>query len=227
MRVSGVNSVAEALKAGKVNKIFYDPDFKSERVKEIIVKAKKLGVPVYPLKNAESKISAEVSPVKYSDVEYVAEKALRQGGFIVALDSVQDPQNLGAVIRNAVFFGCSGIIIPKRRSAQINETVVKVSSGSIFHTDIARVSNLANTLKSLKKLGFYVVGAEVGGKDISEVYLNPPLILVVGGEDKGISNPVRNQCDELAEIPGYGRIESMNLASASAVFMYEFRRRLK
>jgi len=226
MRVSGVNSVSEALKAGKVNKIYYNLNFKSGKVREIITQAKKLGVPVIGLKNLESRIEADISPIKYKDLDYVAEKAVRSGGFILILDSVQDPQNLGSAIRNAVFFGCSGIVIPKRRCAQINDTVVKASAGSVFHADIARVSNIANTIKSLKKLGFYIVGAEIGGKRIEEAFMEPPLAIVIGGEDKGISTPVKKRCDELVSIPSFGKIESLNLSCASAIFMYEFRRRL-
>ncbi|MBE8539101.1 23S rRNA (guanosine(2251)-2'-O)-methyltransferase RlmB [Geoglobus acetivorans] len=227
MRVSGINSVSEALNVGKVNKIYFNPDFRSERLKRLINTAKKAGVPVYAVNNIENKIVAEVSPIKYKDVDYVAEKAVRQGGFLLLLDSVQDPQNLGAVIRNAVFFGCSGVVIPKRRSAQINETVVKVSAGAVFHADIARVANLANTIKNLKKLGFHTVGAEIGGEKIENAFMDPPLAIVVGGEDRGLSNPVKKQCDEIVEIPGYGNVGSLNLSSASAVLMYEFRRRLK
>ncbi|WP_456370726.1 23S rRNA (guanosine(2251)-2'-O)-methyltransferase RlmB [Geoglobus sp.] len=226
MRVSGVNSVSEALRAGKVNRIYYDVSHKSKRIEDILRQAKKLGIPAVGLKRLESRIEADISPVKYKDLDYVAEKALRSGGFLLLLDSVQDPQNLGSVIRNAVFFGCSGIVIPKRRSAQVNETVVKVSAGTALHADIARVSNLANTVKSLKKLGFHVIGAELGGKDMGSAFMDPPLAIVIGGEDEGISRPVRKQCDEIVSIPSYGRAESLNLSCASAIFMYEFRRRL-
>lgn len=226
MRVSGVNSVAEALKAGKVNKIYYDISYKSRRVEEILKHAKKLGIPVVGLKKLESRIEADISPVKYRDLDYIAEKAVRTGSFLLLLDSVQDPQNLGAVIRNAVFFGCAGIVIPKRRSAQVNETVVKVSAGTALHADIARVSNLTNTIKGLKKLGFHVICAELGGKRIEEAFMEPPLAIVIGGEDEGVSKPVKKQCDEVVSIPSFGKAESLNLSCASAIFMYEFRRRL-
>ena len=163
MRVRGVNSTAEAIRAGTVNKIYVDERAKSKRIESIIKQAKKLGIPVI-FGRFEDKIEAEVSPIKYKDLEFVAEKTIREGSFLLALDSVQDPQNLGAVIRAAEFFGCGGLIIPKRRSTQVNETVVRVSAGAALHLDIARVANLANTLKSLKKMGFYVVGAELNGK---------------------------------------------------------------
>lgn len=225
MRVRGVNSVAEAIKAGVVNKIYVDERAKSRRIESVIRQAKKLGIPVI-FGRFEENVEADVSPVKYRDLEFIAEKTIREGSFLLALDSVQDPQNLGAVIRTAEFFGCGGVIIPKRRSVQVNETVVRASAGAAFHLDIARVANLANTLKSLKKKGFYVVGAELDGKAIEEVYLDPPLVIVIGGEDKGISKPVLKQCDEIATIKPYGKINSLNLSNAAAIFMFEFRRRL-
>uniref|UniRef100_A0A7C4S755 23S rRNA (Guanosine(2251)-2'-O)-methyltransferase RlmB n=1 Tax=Geoglobus ahangari TaxID=113653 RepID=A0A7C4S755_9EURY len=225
MKVRGVNSVAEAIKAGVVNKIYVDERAKSKRIELIVKQAKKLGIPVI-FGRFEERIEADISPVKYKDFEYVAEKTLKEGAFLLALDSVQDPQNLGAVIRAAEFFGCGGLIIPKRRSAQVNETVVRASAGAALHLDIARVANLANTLKSLKKMGFYVVGAELNGKDIEDVYLDPPLVIVIGGEDRGISKPVLKQCDEIATIKPYGKINSLNLSNAAAIIMFEFRRRL-
>lgn len=224
MRVRGVNSVAEALKAGVVNRIYVDEGVRSKRIESVIRQAKKLGIPII-FKRVEEKIEADVSPIKYKDLEFVAEKTIREGSFLLALDSLQDPQNLGAVIRSAEFFGCGGVIIPKRRSVQVNETVIRASAGAAFHLDIARVSNLANTLKSLKKKGFYIVGAELNGKDIEEVFLDPPLVIVVGGEDKGISKPVLKQCDEIATIKPYGKINSLNLSNAAAIVMFEFRRR--
>ena len=132
MRVKGINSVAEAIKAGVVNKIYVDERAKSKRIESIIRQAKKLGIPII-FKKVNEKIEADVSPIKYKDLEFIAEKTIREGSFLLALDSVQDPQNLGAVIRAAEFFGCGGVIIPKRRSVQVNETVVRASAGAAFH----------------------------------------------------------------------------------------------
>ena len=227
MRVHGINSVFEALKAGKVNRIYVSRSARSGRMVEIISMAKKSGVPVVHVKNLSSNVEADVSPTKYVGFDFILEKALKSSGVIVFLDSVQDPQNLGAVIRNAVFFGCTGVVIPKRRSVQVNETVVKTSSGAVFHADISRVSNPANSIKKLKKYGFLVLGAEPKGKSIEEVQLEFSLALVIGGEDEGISKPVRKQCDELVAIPSHGRIDSLNLSCASAVLLYEIRRRIK
>jgi 23S rRNA (guanosine2251-2'-O)-methyltransferase len=229
MKVMGINSVVEALKSGSVNKIFVLKDATNPRIKEIVALAKKKKVPVvytpHLPKDARG-VMAEISPIKYKDVDYIIEKCIKEGSFILFLDSVEDPQNMGAVLRSAEFFGCAGVVIPKRRCVQVNETVAKVSAGAVFHLDIARVENIANTLKKLKKFGITVVGADLDGEPLKNVDLSPPLAIVVGGEDKGISKPVKKQCDFVARIEGYGKINSLNLSVAGAIVMYEFRRRL-
>ena len=232
MKVGGINSVAEALKAGKVNKIFVDRDCRNPRILEIVAKAKKMGVPVvYVPRSALPKdskgICADISPIKYVEVDVLIDRCLRQGSFLLFLDSVEDPNNLGAVLRSAEFFGCAGVVIPKRRSAQITDTVVRVSAGAVLHLDVARVENIANVLKKLKKYGITVVGADLDGEVIDNVDMSPPLAIVVGGEDKGISKPVKKQCDFIAKIPGKGKVGSLNLSVAAGIVMFEFNRRLR
>ncbi len=232
MKVGGINSVAEALKAGKVNKVFVDRECRNPRVLEIVAKAKKMGVPVvYVPRSALPKdskgICADIAPIKYVEVDYLIDKCLRQGSFLLFLDSVEDPNNLGAVLRSAEFFGCAGVVIPKRRSAQITDTVVRVSAGAVLHLDVARVENLANVLKKLKKYGITVVGADLDGDPIDNVDMSPPLAMVVGGEDRGISRPVKKQCDFIAKIPGKGKVGSLNLSVAAGIMMFEFNRRLR
>jgi len=232
MKVMGVNSVVEALKSGSVNKIYVDKDFKNPRIKNVIALAKKKGIPiVYVPRNSLPKesrgIVAEISPIKYVDFDYLIEKCLKENSFLLFLDSVEDPNNMGAILRSAEFFGCSGVVIPKRRCVQINETVVKASAGAVFHLSIARVENLANALKKLKKYGITVVGADLDGEPLKNVDLSPPLAIVVGGEDKGISKPVKKQCDFIAKIEGKGKINSLNLSVAGGIVMFEFNRRLE
>jgi len=229
MKVMGINSVVEALKTGNVNKIFVLKDTTNPRIKEIVALAKKKKIPVVytsQLPKDARGVMAEISPIKYKDVDTIVDKCVREGSFILFLDSVEDPQNMGAIMRSAEFFGCAGVVIPKRRCVQVNETVAKVSAGAVFHLDIARVENLANTLKKLKKFGITVVGADLDGEPLRNVDLSPPLAIVVGGEDKGLSKPVKKQCDFIAKIEGYGKINSLNLSVAGAIIMYEFRRRL-
>ncbi len=232
MKVGGVNSVAEALKVGKVNKILVDKNCRNPRVLEIVTKAKRMGVPiVYVPRSAlprDSKgICADIAPIKYVNVDVLIDRCLKLGSFLLFLDSVEDPNNLGAVLRSAEFFGCAGVVIPKRRSAQITDTVVRVSAGAVLHIDVARVENIANVLKKLKKYGITVVGADLDGEIIDNVDMSPPLAMVVGGEDRGISRPVKKQCDFIAKIPGKGRVESLNLSVAAGIMMYEFNRRLR
>ena len=225
----GINSVMEALKSGNVNKIFVLKDYSNPRIKKIVALAKKKKIPVVytpQLPKDARGVMAEISPIKYKDVDTIIDKCVREGSFILFLDSVEDPQNMGAIMRSAEFFGCAGVVIPKRRCVQVNETVAKVSAGAVFHLDIARVENLANTLKKLKKFGITVVGADLDGEPLRNVDLSPPIAIVVGGEDKGLSKPVKKQCDFIAKIEGYGKINSLNLSVAGAILMYEFRRRL-
>ncbi len=226
MRVQGVNSVHEALKVRKVNKIYVSASARSPRIRELVSVAKKMRIPVFYVRNLSSGVEADVSPVEYVDFDLLLERCLKTSGILVFLDSVQDPQNLGAVIRNAVFFGCSGIVIPKRRSAQISDTVAKTSAGAVFHTGVSRVSNLASSIKKLKRYGFTVLGAEPDGEEIQKIQFEFPLAVVIGGEDEGISKPVKKQCDKLVSIPSHGKISSLNLSCASAVLLYEIRRRI-
>jgi|Deesub1362A_J573_1020465.scaffolds.fasta_scaffold00086_45 23S rRNA (guanosine2251-2'-O)-methyltransferase len=232
MKVYGVNSVLEAIKTGKASKIYLAREAKSAKspkITSIESKARKMGIPVVYVPRstlpAESKgVAADVAPIKYIDFDYIIEKAIREGKFILILDGVDDPHNLGACLRSAEFFGCAGVLIPKRRSAQVTEAVIRVSAGAALHVDVAREENLASAVKKLKKLGFYVIGAEVGGEELWKVSFTPPVAIVIGGEDKGISRPVRKQCDVIASIPCYGRVESLNLSVAAGIFMYEFTR---
>ncbi len=224
MRIYGVNSVLEALRAGKVSKIYIE-DSKNPKISRIVQKAKKAGVPVYKVRKLPEKIAADVSPVRYVKMEDIMEKALAERSFILVLDNIEDQQNLGACIRTAEFFGCAGIIIPNRRAAQVGEGAVRASAGAVFHVSIAREENLASALKKLKKYGFFVVGADVSGEDISNFDLSPPVVIVVGGEDRGISVPVRKQCDHIVAIQRRGKTNSLNLSVAAGIIMYEVARR--
>ena len=226
MKVYGYNSVVEALKAGKVGKLYVSRST-NPKILKVIEKARRMGIPVYTVKNlpGNEKIAADVSPIKYVDSDLIIEKALRENKFILILDNVQDPQNLGACIRTAEFFGCAGVIIPKRRAAQVTGSVIKASAGAAFHINIAREENFASFAKKLKKYGFYLVGAEVDGEDILKVDLSPPVTIALGGEDKGISAPLRKQCDVIIKIPGFGKVGSLNLSVAAGILMYESMRR--
>lgn len=218
MRICGANSVLEALKSGKVVKVYYSSE--NPKIMEIVEMARKMKIPVYRAGIPE-KICAEVSPIRYANLEEIAKKAIAENSFILVLDNVNDPQNLGACIRTAEFFGCAGVVIKRRRAAQITEGVVRASMGAVFHIKIAGEENLPNAIRKLKEFGFFVVGADLDGKDLREISMKPPVVIVVGGEDKGISKGVKKLCDEVARIPGVGKVNSLNLSVASAIIMFE------
>ncbi|MDI9610862.1 MAG: 23S rRNA (guanosine(2251)-2'-O)-methyltransferase RlmB [Archaeoglobales archaeon] len=218
MRICGANSVLEALKSGRVSKLYYNSE--NPKIMEIVEIARKMKIPVYRARVPE-KICAEVSPVKYTSLETIAKKAIAENSFILVLDNVNDPQNLGACIRTAEFFGCAGVVIKRRRAVQITEGVVRASMGAAFHVKIASEDNLVKPLKKLKEIGFLVIGADLDGKDLREVSLSWPVAIVVGGEDRGISAGVEKLCDQIVKIPGRGKVGSLNLSVASGILIYE------
>lgn len=218
MRICGANSVLEALKSGRVLKVYYSSE--NPKIREVIELAKKMGVPVYRTSLPE-KICAEISPVSISSLEELARKALCDNSFILVLDNISDPQNLGACIRSAEFFGCAGVVIKRRRSANVTEAVVRASAGAVFHVKIASEENLLNAVRKLKEMGFFVFGADLDGNDVRKISMKPPLVLVIGGEDKGISKGLKKLCDEIGKIPGTGKVGSLNLSAAAAILMYE------
>jgi len=140
----------------------------------------------------------------------------------LAFDSVQDPQNLGAMIRSAHLFGVHGVILPRDRSASVTPVVAKASAGAVEHTMIARVTNLTNTFKALKKEGAWIIGASPEAKqDIYSFKFDLDLVLVVGGEEEGIRSLVKKECDHLLSIPIRGKISSFNTSVACAIFLSE------
>lgn len=141
---------------------------------------------------------------------------------VLAFDSVQDPQNLGAMIRSAHLFGVHGVILPRDRSASVTPVVAKASAGAVEHTMIARVTNLTNTFKALKKEGAWIIGASPEAKqDIYSFKFDLDLVLVVGGEEEGIRSLVKKECDHLLSIPIRGKISSFNTSVACAIFLSE------
>ncbi len=218
MRLRDINSIREALKEGKVVRIYHSGS-KDGRVAEILELARKAGVPIYRMKMKE-RVVAEVSPVKFASLDEIANRALIKDTFILFLNNVVDQRNIGACIRTAEFFGSAGVVIEKR-GAGIAEGAVRASAGAIFHLPIARVENMASALKKLKKFDFRIIAADLDGVDVTSVDLSTPAALVIGGEDRGISKPVKKRCDVVVKIPGLGRVSSLNLSVAAGIMMYE------
>ncbi|MCL2389874.1 MAG: 23S rRNA (guanosine(2251)-2'-O)-methyltransferase RlmB [Endomicrobia bacterium] len=230
--IYGRNPVLELLKAGKrtVNKIMIAQTARGSAISEIINLAKNKGIAIHNVppekldKYSENSqgIAAEVSPMQYLESEELialSKKAAKP--LLVILDGIEDPHNLGAIIRNCVAFGADGVIIPKWRAAGVTETVSKSSAGAIEHIAIARVTNINQTIELLKKQGFWIAGAENGGELLENAKLPFPLAVIIGSEGFGLHSLTKKNCDFLISIPQKNIISSLNASCASAVILYE------
>lgn len=159
----------------------------------------------------------------YVSVEDILEVSRKKGTkpFIIICDEIEDPHNLGAIIRTAETAGADGIIIPKRRSASLNATVAKTSAGAISYVPVARVSNLASCIDTLKENGVWIYGTDASGSDYCQTDFTGSMALVIGSEGFGISRLIQKKCDFMVKLPMYGNINSLNASVASGIFMYE------
>ena len=232
--IFGRNAVMELLKSGRsVNRIFIAEGSRDGSIQKIFSLAKTAGIVVEfisrdkldKLCNGRHQgVAAKAAAVNYSTVEEILELAESKGElpFIVLLDELEDPQNFGAILRTAEAVGVHGVIIPKRRSVQLNATVFKTSAGAAEYVKVAQVVNVAQTLKNLRGLGLKVVGADVGAEvDFRQADLTGAIVLIIGSEGKGMRRLTRENCDLLIKIPMVGKINSLNASAAGAVLMYE------
>jgi 23S rRNA (guanosine2251-2'-O)-methyltransferase len=233
----GRNPVIEALKAGRqIDKIqiLQNPE---GSLKMAAAMARDAGIPVHYVKRAaldrmagglnHQGIVANVPAYEYAEVGDILYLAKMRGEdpFIIVLDGIEDPHNLGAVIRTAECAGAHGVIIPSRRAAGITETAVKASAGAVEYVPVAKVTNIAAAIEDLKKKNIWVAACDMDGEDYTEADLSGPIALVIGNEGRGVSRIVREKCDFAVSIPLKGRIDSLNASNAAAVLMYEIRRR--
>jgi len=229
-KINRLNPLREVIQSSprRVSKIFIQKEKFQRKVSEIIHLARAKNIPVVfvPKRKLDS-LSAEhqgavalLSPKEFSSLDDImAEAGLP---FLVLLDGIEDPQNLGAIIRTAEGAGVDGIVIPERRSVGLTQTVSKVSAGALEHMNIARVKNLAITMNDLKKRGVWLIGAEGGRKEYwYEFDYNLPLGLVFGSEGKGLRPLIRKKCDKILSIPLMGRLNSLNVAAAASIFIFE------
>ena len=238
----GRNAVTEALKSGRgINKLWIASGDREGSVAEIAALAKERGIVVQYVERAKIEalagghrhqgVLAYVAPVPYAELEDILKAAEAKGEapFLVLLDELEDPHNLGALLRTADATGVHGILIPKRRSVSLNATVAKTSAGAVEYVPVARIGNVAQTLKKLKEKGFWVAGADMDGeKAYYEADLTGPLVLVVGSEGKGMSRLTKEACDFIVRMPMVGRINSLNASVAGSILMYEsMRQRLQ
>jgi len=239
--VWGIHSVAEALKAcpQAIQEIFVDHDRTGHRVEQIVELAQKNKIPVSALpekvraglgkpdESSEYESSQGVSARIHLPIlalEDLMSKVQNVSGtpLLLALDSIQDPHNLGAIIRSAVAAGVNGIILPKDRSASITGTVIKTSAGSVFHTDICRVTNLVSSFKVLKKSGFWIFGTTIdASQPIYDTDLTVPACIVIGSEGKGLRPLVAEQCDLNISIPMQSALDSLNASVAAGIILFE------
>ena len=231
--VAGRNAVLELLKSGKdINKIFVERGEKHGSINEIIAKSKDAKLVLVEVDKTKLDFMAEnhqgvvavVPPFNYCEIEDILEvaKERKEDPFVLVLDGIEDPHNLGSIIRTAETAGVHGIIIPKRRNVAVNSTVVKVSTGATTYMKIARVNNINETIKMLKENGVWVCGADMeAGQNYYEQDLKGPLAIVIGGEGFGISKLVKENCDFFVKIPMKGKIASLNASVSAGIILYE------
>lgn len=240
--IEGRNPLLEALRANRaISKIYLAKGSDQRELREIMALAKERGIPLQwvPRQKLEALASTKghqgvvalASPVPYADLDEILARAKEQGEdpFIIILDHLEDPHNLGAILRTAEAVGVHGVVIPKRRGVTVTGTVTKTSAGAVEYVPIARVANLRQAMEELKEKGCWIVGADLQGSiSFFEADLKGPLALVIGSEGQGMSRLVRETCDLLIKIPMVGRLNSLNASVAASVILYEiFKQRLR
>ena len=233
--VVGRNALRELLASGRaVDKIFVLRGEREGSITLLVAKAIERGIPVVEVERQKldslsgggnhQGVVAMAAQKEYSTIEEIIELAKSRGEnpFVVILDGVEDPHNLGAIIRSADVFGAHGVIIPKRRASGITSVVEKASAGALEHMAIAKVTNITDAIKKLKEYGLWIYAAEVGGEDYRSVeYGGGPVGLVLGSEGYGTSRLVLENCDFKVNIPNYGHVNSLNVSCAAAVVLAE------
>ncbi|MBO6243780.1 MAG: 23S rRNA (guanosine(2251)-2'-O)-methyltransferase RlmB [Clostridia bacterium] len=234
-QVEGRNSVLELLESGKdINKIFVTKGEKHGSINKIIQMAKEKKVIVVEKDKRKMNemaqnqnyqgVIAVVPPFEYCEVEDILEEAKRKNEdpFVIILDGIEDPHNLGSIIRTAETAGVHGIIIPKRRAIAVNSTVNKVSAGAVEHMKVARVTNISQTIEKLKENGLWICGTDINtDKYYYNEDLKGPIGIVIGNEGNGISENVRKNCDFLVKIPMKGKVTSLNASVSAGIIIYE------
>ena len=239
-RIEGRNAVREALRAGKtVERLYVQEGLKDEALQSIVREAQKRNVRLRFVRKerldemsetgSHQGVAASVSDYEYGTVEdmLAAAEAKGEAPFLILLDGIEDPHNLGAVIRTANLAGAHGVIIPKDRAVGLTAVAAKTSAGAVNYTPVARVTNLSRTIKELKEKGLWFVCADMGGEVMYRMDLKGPIGLVIGSEGDGVSRLVREQCDLVASIPMQGDIDSLNASVAAGILAFEIVRQRK
>ena len=232
--IEGRNAVLEAFRSGKtIDKLYILDGCQDGSINSIKREARKNDTIInFVTKERLDQLSstgrhqgviAQAAAYAYASVEEMLENAREKGEdpFLILLDDIEDPHNLGAIIRTANLAGAHGVIIPKRRAAGLTAVVARASAGAINYTPVAKVTNLTNTIRELKEKGLWFVCADMGGELMYDLNLTGPVGLVIGNEGEGVSRLVREACDFTASIPMKGNIESLNASVAAGVLSYE------
>ena len=231
--IAGRNPVSEAVRSSRpIDKILVARGEKSGAIVGILAKAKEKQIPVKEVDRAKldflsgqqthQGIIALAAAKEYSTVEEILEYADSRGEapFIVILDELEDPHNLGAIIRTAECVGAHGVIVPKRRSASLSYTVAKASAGAVEYMRVARVTNISKLIDGLKERGVWIYGADMDGEDYQSCDMSGACAIVIGNEGKGISRLVREKCDVIVSLPMRGKINSLNASVAAGILRY-------
>lgn len=233
-RIEGRNAVLEAFRSGRtVDKLYVQEHCEDGPVRTILREAKKQDTIVRFVKKERLDQMSETgkhqgviitaAAYAYAEVEDLLKNAREKGEppFLLILDNIEDPHNLGAIIRTANLAGAHGVIIPKNRAVGLTATVARTSAGALNYTPVARVTNIARTIEGLKKEGMWFVCADMGGTRMYDLDLKGPMGLVIGSEGEGVSRMVKEKCDFTASIPMKGDIDSLNASVAAGVLAYE------
>ncbi len=233
-KIAGRNPVLEALKSGReIDKIFIKKGQPDGSLRPLVKKARDRGIIISEvdkkkldeLSGGENHqgVVAFVSEIKYKTIDDILKTAEDRGEspFVIILDRITDPHNIGAIIRTAECAGAHGVIMPKRASAPINEIVAKTSAGAVEYANICKVTNLASAIDTLKEKGLWITGADMNGESMYDIDFTGGVGLVIGSEGEGISRLVREKCDFIASIPMKGEVSSLNASVAAGILMYE------
>lgn len=237
--ISGKNPVLEAIRSERsINKVWIAEGSGKGQMKQIYQAAKENNIIIQqaPRKKLDELsgtsrhqgVVASVAAYRYAELEDILEKAadLQEAPFCILLDEIADPHNLGSILRTADAVGAHGVIIPKRRSVGLTQSVAKSSTGAIEHVPVARVTNMSRTMDELKKRGLWLAGTDASGtEDFRGWNADMPLGLIIGSEGKGMSRLVKEKCDFLLKIPMKGHVTSLNASVAASLLMYEVYRK--
>jgi 23S rRNA (guanosine2251-2'-O)-methyltransferase len=234
--IVGRHAVKSAVSSDReINKVFIQEGINKQQIRPILdlLKERKIMVQQVPKSKLDQMsdvphqgIAAQISPYDYTELEDFLETVKDKTATVMILDGLEDPHNLGSIIRTADAIGVDGIIIPKRRSVTLNSTVVKASTGAIEYVPVMRVTNLAQTIDRLKEAGFWICGTDAGKSvDYRRMAADMPLAVVIGSEGEGMSRLVKEKCDFLVHLPMVGHVNSLNASVAAALLMYEVYRK--